>query len=129
MSRLGKMPNWQKWFVLFGMLSCSVTGISYLLGLRQALSWHGITAMVATLALGSILPFHLRSGLKARQKLWSGITQLGSLVILIISGAALYYGPEETRDASILIHWLIGLLFFAIFILHAALLPNRKSPR
>jgi hypothetical protein len=128
-SRLGRMPVWQRQFVLTSMLSCSLTGIAYLLGhelhverailgKHSVLMWHGTTAMVATIALGSVLPFHLKAGLKSRKKLWSGLSQLAFLAALLISGALLYYGPEEIRDQTITTHWMIGLAFFAIFLLH-----------
>ena len=128
-SRLGRMPVWQRQFVLTSMLSCSLTGIAYLLGhefhvgqsimgKHSVLMWHGISAMVATIALGSVLPFHLKAGLKSRKKLWSGLSQLAFLAALLISGALLYYGPEEIRDQVITTHWMIGLAFFAIFLLH-----------
>ena len=104
-SRLGKMPAWQRYFVFIGILSCSLTGIAYLLGhefhiertvlgAHSVLVWHGIAAMAATMALGSVLPFHLKAGLKSRRKLWSGLSQLAFLTILLASGALLYYGPE-----------------------------------
>ena len=128
-SRLGKMPTWQRHFVLIGMLSCSLTGTAYLLGhefhiertllgAHSVLAWHGITAMLATMALGSVLPFHLKVGLKSKRKLWSGLSQLAFLATLLISGGMLYYGPEKVRDGVITIHWIIGLTFFAIFLLH-----------
>ena len=44
---------------------------------------------------------------------------LGFLAVLVISGALLYYGPEEIRDGVINTHWLVGSLFFTIFIFHA----------
>jgi hypothetical protein len=128
-SRLGKMPAWQRPFVLIGMLSCSLTGTAYLLGhefhierallgAHSILMWHGVTAMVATMALGSVLPFHIKAGLKSKRKLWSGLSQLAFLTTLLVSGAFLYYGPEEIRDTAITTHWVIGLAFFAIFLLH-----------
>lgn len=128
-NRLGKMPVWQKQFVLTGILSCSLTGAAYLLGHEfqieqtvlgnhMVLAWHGITAMIATLALGSVLPFHLKAGLKSKRKRWSGLSQLAFLTTLLSSGALLYYGPEEIRDTVIAIHWMIGIAFFAIFLLH-----------
>ena len=128
-SRLGRMPVWQRQFVLTSMLSCSLTGIAYLLGhefhlgqsimgKHSVLMWHGISAMVATIALGSVFPFHLKAGLKSKRKLWSGLSQLAFLATLLISGALLYYGPEEIRDQVITTHWMIGLAFFAIFLLH-----------
>ena len=128
-SRLGKMPKWQRNFVLIGMLTCSLTGTAYLLGhqfdiehallgAHSVLVWHGVAAMLATLALGSVLPFHIKAGLKSKRKLWSGLSQLAFLFTLLISGALLYYGSEEIRDSVVITHWLIGLVFFAIFLLH-----------
>ena len=137
-SRLGKMPAWQRYFVFIGILSCSLTGIAYLLGhefhiertvlgAHSVLVWHGIAAMAATMALGSVLPFHLKAGLKSRRKLWSGLSQLAFLTILLASGALLYYGPEEIRDSVIEIHWMIGLTFFVIFLLHGVYAKNLTS--
>jgi hypothetical protein len=123
------MPAWQRYFVLVGMLGCSLTGTAYLLGhefhiqrtllgAHSVLMWHGIAAMAATIALGSVLPFHLKAGLKSQRKLWSGLSQLAFIAILLISGGLLYYGPEEIRGEVIATHWMIGVAFFAIFLLH-----------
>ena len=131
MSRLGKMPQWQKWFVILGMLSCSISGIAYfigqqlqiyrpLLGSHSILVFHGVGATLATLALGSALPFHLKAGMQSKRKRVSGIGQLSFLVLLLITGALLYYGPEGLREITINLHWSVGLLFFSMFILHIA---------
>ena len=128
-NRLGKMPTWQKHFVQSAMLSCSLTGVVYLLGhefhieravlgAHSVLAWHGIAAILATIALGSVLPFHLKAGLKSKRKLWSGLSQLAFLATLLVSGALLYYGPAEIRDEVIATHWMIGIAFFVIFLLH-----------
>jgi len=128
-NRLGKMPTWQKHFVQIGMFACSLTGTVYLLGhefhieravlgTHSVLAWHGIAAILATMALGSVLPFHLKAGLKSKRKLLSGLSQLAFLAILLVSGALLYYGPAEIRDGVIATHWMIGIAFFAIFLLH-----------
>ena len=138
-NRLGKMPAWQRQFVLTSMLSCSLTGIAYLLGhefqveqtilgKHSVLMSHGITGMLATIALGSVLPFHLKAGLKSRRKLWSGLSQLAFLAVLLISGALLYYGPEEIRDPVITTHWMIGLTFFAVFLLHGVYAKKIGTP-
>ena len=137
-SRLGKMPAWQRLFVLTGILSCSLTGTAYLLGhefhiertvlgAHSILMWHGVAAMIATMALGSVLPFHIKAGLKSKRKLWSGLSQLAFLTTLLISGALLYYGPEEIRDTVITTHWVIGLAFFAIFLLHGVYVKKPLS--
>ncbi len=130
MSRLGKMPGWQRLFIIYGMMACSITGILYLLGhqfeiqkamlgTHSILVAHGIAALLATLAIGSVLPFHIKAGYKSRKQLWSGFSQLGFLAVLLISGMLLYYGPGEIRDFIIDVHWIVGLLFFSIFMLHA----------
>lgn len=129
MRRLGKMPGWQKTFVLIGMLSCSITGSLYLLGHQwqigralfanhTILASHGLSAMLATLALGSVLPFHIKVGYQSGRRWLSGFGQLAFLLILLITGGLLYYGPEQTRDFVINLHWVVGLAFFAIFIFH-----------
>ncbi|MBU3576983.1 hypothetical protein [Polynucleobacter sp. UK-Kesae-W10] len=142
MSRLGKMPHWQKWFVTVGMLTCSITGSLYLLGhefeigrfhlgTRHVLALHGIAAMLATLALGSALPFHLKAGFKSKTNFISGFGQLSAFAVLLISGALLYYGPETIRETTIYAHWIIGLLFFGLFLLHAPILAKghfKKGP-
>ena len=138
MSRLGKMPSWQKIFVIGGMLACSISGSLYLLGHEfqiqrstfgnhTILAAHGIFAMLATLAFGSVLPFHLKAGFKSKQKWISGFSQLGFLVILFISGALLYYGPVEMRDAVVSTHWVLGLFFFVIFLFHSVV--RLKTPQ
>jgi len=138
MSRLGKMPSWQRLFVIYGMTACSITGLMYLighefqiqrstLGTHSVLVAHGITAMLATLALGSVLPFHIKAGFKSKQKLWSGFSQLSFLAVLIISGSLLYYGPEEIRDSVIDTHWCMGLLFFILFIWHGVIRLRSKA--
>jgi len=130
MSRLGKMPNWQRVFVISGIFACSVTGLLYLIGhefqiqrstfgSHHILAAHGISGMLSAIALGSVLPFHLKAGYKSKRKWLTGFSQLIFLIALIISGALLYYGPEAIRDEVILTHWMVGLLFFAIFMQHA----------
>jgi hypothetical protein len=130
MSRIGKMPAWQRSFVIGGMLTCSISGCLYLLGHEfqiqrsilgnhNVLAAHGIFAMIATLALGSILPFHVKAGLKSKKKWVSGFSQLSFLAILLTTGALLYYGPAEIRDSVVITHWIVGLMFFAIFLLHS----------
>lgn len=138
MSRLGKMPGWQRTFVIFGMMTCSLSGLVYLighqfhiqkpvLGTHGILAVHGITGLLATLALGSVMTFHLKAGYKSRRKWISGFSQLSFLAVLLISAALLYYGPEEMREATVDTHWITGLLFFTIFIWHGMINLHRKS--
>jgi hypothetical protein len=132
MSHLGKMPGWQRSFVISSMLVCSISGGLYLLGHEfqiqrstlgnhSVLATHGIFAILATLALGSVLPFHLKAGIKSKKKWISGFSQLSFLAILLTTGGLLYYGPGEIRDSVVITHWVVGLLFFLIFLLHTVI--------
>jgi len=118
-------------------MACSITGLVYLLGhqfhfqesilgAHNILAAHGVFAMLATLAFGSVLPFHIKAGLKSKNQLWSGFSQLGLFATLLISGASLYYGPEEIRDGAINAHWIVGLLFLVIFIWHGFIRLHSK---
>lgn len=138
MSRLGKMPEWQKWFVILGISSCSLSGGIYLighefqiqrsiLGSHNILVIHGVAAMLTILALGSVLPFHLKAGLKSKRKWWSGLGQLSFLSALMITGLLLYYGPEPIREKVVSTHWGLGLLFFAVFLIHIPMGLNKQA--
>jgi purine-cytosine permease-like protein len=126
---LGKMPTWQRWLTISSLIICSISGIAFLmghefqisrqtLGNHSVLALHGIASALALIAFGTILPFHIKVGLKAWKNLISGVSQLLFLAILVITALLLYYGPEELHDASKLVHWALGLVFFIIFIFH-----------
>jgi O-antigen/teichoic acid export membrane protein len=126
---LGKMPNWQRWFTISILSTCSLSGIVFLLGHefqisrelfgdRTVLIMHGVSAAVTLIAFGTVLPFHIKAGLKAKKNLISGILQLALLIILTITAMLLYYGPEELHEDSEITHWVLGLIFFMFFIFH-----------
>jgi len=128
-SRLGKMPTWQRYFVISSICLCSITGLMYLLvndfhltplifRPYTILSWHGLTAIAASMALGSVLTVHLKAGLKAKRQMVSGLGQLVCLLALILTAALLYYGPAELREHAITAHWMIGILFLGFFLGH-----------
>lgn len=137
-NRLGKMPSWQRAFVLLSILSCSITGIIYLLGhefniykallgQHSILAWHGICALLATTALGSALTVHIKAGFHSKRKRISGFSQLGLLLLLCGSGLLLYYGPESLRDATIFTHWVAGNIFLGAFLIHTVTIPKLRS--
>jgi hypothetical protein len=139
MSRLGRMPSWQRFFVIGGMLACSISGSLYLLGREfqiqraifgnhNVLAAHGIFAILATLGLGSVLSFHLKAGIQSKKKWLSGFSQLVFLLALLTTGALLYYGPAEIRDSVVITHWVVGLIFFAIFLLHGFRKIQHSNP-
>ena len=134
---LGKMPIWQRWFTITSLSICSLSGIAFLvghefhiskavLGNHSVLALHGIAAALALIAFGAVMPFHIKAGLKAKKNLISGISQLTILAILVITGLLLYYGPEESHEASELIHWVLGLIFVGFFVFHIITRPLKQ---
>ena len=134
---LGKMPTWQRLFTISVFCICSISGISFLLGHefqisratlgnRNILIIHGVSAAITLIAFGTILPFHIKAGLKAKKNLISGAFQIILLFVLVITAMLLYYGPEELHEGSELTHWILGLTFFGIFIYHAINRALRK---
>lgn len=128
-SRLGKMPRWQRWFTVFTFMICSISGIAFLLGheyhmhrsilgTHYVLVLHGIASAFALIAFGAVMPVHIKAGLQAKQNVMSGVIQLALLMVLVASGLLLYYGPAEWREESKLTHWVMGLVFFSIFLSH-----------
>ena len=131
------MPAWQRWFTISVLCICSISGIAFLLGHEFHISRstlgdhniliiHGVSAAIALIAFGTVLPFHIKAGLKAKKNLISGISPLILLLVLVISAMLLYYGPEELHEGSELTHWIIGLAFFCFFIFHAINRTLRK---
>jgi hypothetical protein len=98
-----------------------------ILGSHNILVIHGVAAMLTILALGSVLPFHLKAGLKSKRKWWSGLGQLSFLSALMITGLLLYYGPEPIRETVVSTHWVLGLLFFAVFLIHIPMGLNKQA--
>ena len=74
---------------------------------------------------GSVLSTHVRMGWRIRRNLWTGLLILGVLLLLAVSGELLYYGSEESRDFSLWVHWVVGVMTIALAPLHV--LIGRRS--
>ena len=83
---------------------------------------HGAGAMVALFFVGSLLNNHIRRALRARRNLASGWAMVAVLGTLTLSGYGLYYiAGEESRPLWSVAHWVIGLGFAALVVLHVVL--------
>src|SRR6185369_4571387 len=86
------------------------------------LKLHGAAAMGFLIALGSLLPIHVRSALRLRKNVRSGLLTLAAAGALIVTGYALYYvGGESLRPWLSRIHWIAGLLAVPLLLAHARL--------
>jgi len=138
MSRLGKMPSWQRSFILSSFFLCALSGLVYFFfpqlqlyffipASRFILATHGISASFVLIVLGLVLPVHLKAGWLAKSNRLSGVFQIVCLLTLIGSGFLLYYGPESLRDLTLMTHYVFGFLFIGFFLSH--LFIRRKGSR
>jgi hypothetical protein len=81
---------------------------------------HGIIAYGFVVLLGALIPLHLRLGLAGKRSLVTGLATLAAMLLLGLTGLALYYaGGEELRALASLSHWLIGLAAALALVSHA----------
>ena len=82
---------------------------------------HGAAAMLALLVVGSLLPIHVRRGWHQRRNLPLGIALSSAVLLLTLSGYALYYfGGEEARPWISVFHWGIGIASPLALVWHIA---------
>jgi hypothetical protein len=82
---------------------------------------HGAAAMLALLVVGSLLPIHVRRGWHQRRNLPLGIALVSAVLLLTLSGYALYYfGGEEARPWISVFHWGIGIVSPLALVWHIA---------
>ena len=111
------------------------TGIAWLLaheGWRRialiCMEVHGSAAMVLLVLVGAAAALHAPTGWRERKNRLSGVVLGGVLIILVATGALLYYaGDERLRGAASVVHWVIGLASVAAASAHI-LLGRRPVP-
>jgi hypothetical protein len=81
---------------------------------------HGLLAFLTLMLLGSILPLHVRHGLRQLKNRGTGIALLATLPVLILTGWGIYYFSNEdlARWTSVL-HVLIALPISVLLGWHA----------
>ena len=127
-SRVAHMPLWQSLSTHLIFIICAVSGVLYLLahefeikalGIENhsILIVHGFAAYLFVFLFGAIMPNHIKAGWKHNRNRLSGGLMVTVMSLLLTSGLFLYYG-NETRDASLWVHWVIGCGLVLLFPLH-----------
>lgn len=138
MRRLGQIPNWQKIFIYGSLFSCALSGILYLfhselnelasiLSSRMVLTIHGISGGLMLIVFGILLTAHFRAGWLSQNNRLTGVLQLISLVILIVTAYLLYYGSGSIRDVVLTVHYVFGFLFIFFLGCHLAFRKNSRK--
>ena len=127
-SRVAHMPFWQSFSTHIIFIICAVSGVLYLLAHEfeikvlsvenhSILIVHGFAAYFFVLLFGAMMPNHIKAGWKSKRNRLSGGLMVAVMSMLLISGLFLYYG-NETRDAALWVHWVIGGGLVLLFPLH-----------
>ena len=127
-SRVAHLPLWQSFSTHTIFIICAVSGIYYLLAHEfeikalavedhSILVVHGFAAYFFTLLFGAVMPNHIKGGWHNKRNRISGGSMVLVMALLLLSGLFLYYG-NETRDAALWVHWVIGCGLVLLFPLH-----------
>jgi hypothetical protein len=91
---------------------------------------HGAAAMLALLALGSLIPQHVKWAWKGRMNRSTGGLMISTQALLVLTGYALYYsGDENLREYASQVHFAIGACFPALLAWHIVEGRRRASER
>ncbi len=83
------------------------------------LKWHGVAAFGFIALLGSLLSTHIPRAWQAGRNRKNGGFFLGTVVVLSLTGIALYYlGEELWRDRTAFVHLWLGVASPALLIWH-----------
>ena len=91
---------------------------------------HGAAAMLFLVLFGTLLRDHVRAGWRAHRNRSSGAGLLGVCLWLTITGYGLYYvGGESLRLWLSRLHWLPGLLWPIVLMVHIWLGRRTRAAR
>jgi heme A synthase len=81
--------------------------------------FHTVSSYLILMAVGALFAVHIRSGLRQRKSLISGLSLLLFFLLLLGTGCALFYmgDPDWILPVSA-IHSLVGGLLLVVFIVH-----------
>jgi hypothetical protein len=80
---------------------------------------HGFAAFAGVMAIGTLLPLHVRHGLRQRRSRVTGIALLCLWAVVIVSGWGIYYLIDELWSLwSSLTHTVIALVLIFMLTVH-----------
>jgi uncharacterized membrane protein YfcA len=89
---------------------------------------HGLAAMLALLAIGSLLTNHVRLAWQRKRNRRTGLPMLALLTWLAATGYALYYFASDANAAWLpLLHWVVGLALPLLLVIHVVVGRRRRS--
>ena len=90
---------------------------------------HGITAMIALVLLGMLIPLHVGRSWRTGKNQISGAAMMAANAILVATASGLYYaGSDLLRAVVVDVHVAIGIVLPALLATHVILGRRTRSP-
>ena len=142
-----RLPGWQKRLIYVSFTLLASAGVTWLVfenfiriegefgperspWQARALSVHGLACFAFLVAIGTILPVHVRLGLLGKRSRKSGIATAALVLFMALSGYGLYYiADDELRGWTSTVHWIGGLTTIALIGSHVWLGTRRSRPK
>ena len=94
----------------------------------NTLMLHGMTAMIALVLLGALIPLHVQRSWRAGKNRITGSVMVGFNAILVATAAGLYYaGSDLLRTFVADVHIAVGLALPALIVTHVVLGRRAKT--
>lgn len=127
-----RLGPWQKTAVLSTAMAVGLSGLFWFIvhdiggeawsdGAHVLLILHGVSSYALLVAIGSLLPLHVRSGWLRRRNMVTGLAVTASMAVLSVTALMLYYGGEEMQAVAKWVHLAFGFGGFILFPAHAFL--------
>ncbi len=89
---------------------------------HDMLMLHGLTAMIALVLLGMIIPLHIQRSWRAGKNRVTGAVMIGTNAVLVATAWGLYYAGSETLRTIVAdVHIAVGLALPALVVVHVVL--------
>ena len=93
------------------------------------LMFHGITAMIALILLGAMIPLHVQRSWRAGKNRFTGSVMVATNAILVVTASGLYYtGSDLLRTFVADVHIAAGLALPALIVTHIVLGRRARAP-
>jgi hypothetical protein len=143
-----RLPGWQRWllypsFVLLATAGLTWLFLEYFVRIEgefgperspwqpKVLAIHGLACFAFLVAVGAMLPVHVRLGLLGKRNRKSGLAAGFVVLFMALTGYGLYYIADDgVRAWASVLHWVGGLTAILIVSSHVWLgLKRPKSKR
>jgi hypothetical protein len=126
--QVGKMHGWHRNITYLGVVLTVISGIVFFIAhdlmempkkdIRMWVSLHGVVGHLFLLVLGMALYHHVQVNWRMKKNRSMGSLMVLSIVFLMGTILAMYYGRGVVHEAAEILHLFAGSLLGIVFFLH-----------